>query len=282
MIRIITDSASDVVGNKREDLRVLPVSITFGEEEFQDGINLTHQMFYEKLIECDELPVTSQVPPFAFEKAFREAMETGNQVIAITLSSKLSGTWQSACIAAEGFGGKVRVVDSENASIGQHALVEYALRLKDAGLGIEEIVERLEADKKRISLIALLDTLEYLKKGGRITPAAAALGTLLRIKPVLQIQGEKLDAFAKVRGWKAAKRTMLQAIEKDIKERFAGKESQLILGMAYTCGKEEAAEWKEEIHSHFPEYEIMENPLSLSIACHIGAGAMAVTCTKKV
>ena len=128
----------------------------------------------------------------------------------------------------------------------------------------------------------MVDTLTFLKKGGRITPAAAALGTLLRLKPVLQIQGEKLDAFAKVRGWKAAKRTMLQAIEKDIKERFAGKESQLILGMAYTCGKEEAAEWKEEIHSHFPEYEIMENPLSLSIACHIGAGAMAVTCTKKV
>ena len=105
---------------------------------------------------------------------------------------------------------------------------------------------------------------------------------MLNLKPVLQIQGEKLDAFAKVRGWKAAKRTMLQAIEKDIKERFAGKEAQLVLGMAYTCGKEEAAEWKEEIRSHFPQYEIMENPLSLSVACHIGAGAMAVTCTKKV
>lgn len=200
MIRIITDSASDIVDNEREDLAILPVSITFGEEEFQDGINLTHRMFYEKLIECDELPVTSQVPPFAFEEAFREAVEAGSQVIAITLSSKLSGTWQSACVAAEEFGGRVRVVDSENASIGQHALVEYAIRLKDAGLDFEEIVERLETDKKRIRLIALLDTLEYLKKGGRISKAAAMAGSLLSIKPVIAIQGGEVAILGKARG----------------------------------------------------------------------------------
>lgn len=212
MITIITDSASDIVDNKREDLVVLPVSITFGEEEFQDGINLTHQMFYEKLIECDTLPVTSQVPPFAFEEAFRKAVEAGGQVIAITLSSKLSGTWQSACVAAEGFGDKVRVVDSENASIGQHALVEYALRLGDAGLGFEEIVERLENDKTRIRLVALLDTLEYLKKGGRISKAAAMAGSLLSIKPVIAIQRGEVAILGKARGSKQGNNLLAEQI----------------------------------------------------------------------
>ena len=212
MIRIITDSASDIVDNRREDLKVLPVSITFGSEEFQDGITLTHEEFYEKLIECDALPVTSQVAPFAFEEAFREAVEAGGQVIAITLSSKLSGTYQSACIGAEGFEGKVRVVDSENASIGQHALVEYALRLKDAGLGFEEIVERLEADKKRIRLIALLDTLEYLKKGGRISKAAAMAGSLLSIKPVIAIQCGEVAILGKARGSKQGNNLLAEQI----------------------------------------------------------------------
>lgn len=157
-----------------------------------------------------------------------------------------------------------------------------AMYLRDKGKSAAEIKEILEEEKFESTIYITVDTLKYLKKGGRITPAAAALGTVLNLKPVLQIQGEKLDAYAKVRGWKAAKRTMLQAIEKDMKERFAGKESQLILGMAYTCGKEEAAEWKEEIRDRIPGFEIMEAPLSLSIACHIGAGSMAVTCTKKV
>ena len=120
-----------------------------------------------------------------------------------------------------------------------------------------------------------------MKKGGRITPAAAALGTVLNLKPVLTIQGDKLDAFAKVRGWKAAKKTMLKAIDKDIKERFAGKEKNLVLGMVYGGNPEEAAEWKQEIQAAFPGYEVAEAPLSLSVACHIGKGALAITCTKK-
>ena len=121
-----------------------------------------------------------------------------------------------------------------------------------------------------------------MKKGGRITPAAAAIGTVLNLKPVLQIQGEKLDAFAKVRGWKAAKKTMLNAIEKDLTDRFADVKDQMVLGMAYTCSKEEADEWKNEIQTRFPDYELVEGPLSLSIACHIGPGAMAITCMKRV
>ena len=274
MIRIITDSASDVVGNKREDLRVLPVSITFGEEEFQDGINLTHQMFYEKLIECDELPVTSQVPPFAFEKAFREAMETGNQVIAITLSSKLSGTWQSACIAAEGFGGKVRVVDSENASIGQHALVEYALRLKDAGLGLEEIVEKLEADKKRIRLIALLDTLEYLKKGGRISKAAAMAGSLLSIKPVIAIQRGEVAILGKARGSKQGNNLLAEQIRQtggiDFGKPFFLGYTGLSDAMLRKYIKDHESFWKSSVDA------LETSSVGGTIGTHIGPGAIGV------
>lgn len=212
MIRIITDSASDIVDNKREDLTILPVSITFGGEEFQDGITLTHEMFYEKLIECDELPVTSQVPPYAFGEVYRKVKEQGEQAIIITLSSKLSGTWQSAVLASEGYGDAVCVVDSENASIGQRALVEYALRLKDAGLKFEEIVEKLETDKSRIRLIALLDTLEYLKKGGRISKTAALAGSLLSIKPVIAIQGGEVAILGKARGSKQGNNLLAEQI----------------------------------------------------------------------
>lgn len=200
MVRIITDSASDITDNNREELIILPISITFGEEEFQDGVTLTHRMFYERLIESDELPVTSQVPPFTFEEIYRKVKDQGDRAIVITLSSKLSGTWQNANLAAQEYEDTVKVVDSENASIGQRALVEYALRLIEKGLSYEEILERLETDKSRIRLIALLDTLEYLKKGGRISKAAALAGSLLSIKPVIAIQGGEVAILGKARG----------------------------------------------------------------------------------
>ena len=154
--------------------------------------------------------------------------------------------------------------------------------LRDKGMCAEEIKNILEKEKLQASIYITVDTLKYLKKGGRITPAAAAIGTVLNLKPVLQIQGEKLDAFAKVRGWKAAKKTMLNAIEKDLNERFADVKEDIILGMAHTCSKEEAMEWKQEIMNRSPGYEFLEAPLSLSVSCHIGPGAMAVTCIKKV
>ena len=272
MIRIITDSASDIVDNRREDLTVLPVSITFGSEEFQDGITLTHEAFYEKLIECDALPVTSQVAPFAFEEAFREAVEAGGQVIAITLSSKLSGTYQSACIGAEGFEGKVRVVDSENASIGQHALVEYALRLKDAGLGFEEIVERLEADKKRIRLIALLDTLEYLKKGGRISKASAFFGTMLQIKPVLDVDDAgRLIPHFKVKGRKKSILEMFNRMKEDIKD----PDGQTVFISHGDC-LEDAEALKAMIMEHFKIDNVLINYVGPVIGAHSGPGTLAL------
>lgn len=274
MIRIITDSASDIVDNEREDLAILPVSITFGEEEFQDGINLTHRMFYEKLIECDELPVTSQVPPFAFEEAFREAVEAGSQVIAITLSSKLSGTWQSACVAAEEFGGRVRVVDSENASIGQHALVEYALRLKDAGLDFEEIVERLETDKKRIRLIALLDTLEYLKKGGRISKAAAMAGSLLSIKPVIAIQGGEVAILGKARGSRQGNNLLAEQIRQtggiDFGKPFVLGYTGLSDAMLQKYIIDHESFWKSSVDT------LETSSVGGTIGTHVGPGAIGV------
>ena len=178
-IRFITDSASDM-NHPREDVTILPLHIRFGDDEYADGVTISHREFYEKLIECDTLPTTSLVSPAVFEDAYEQAVSAGETVIVITISGKLSGTCQSARIAAEDYEGKVFVVDSMNATIGERILVEYGLQLKDQGKSAEEIVSILEKEKSKIHTMGLLDTLEYLKKGGRITPAAAALGTLLR------------------------------------------------------------------------------------------------------
>lgn len=213
-IHFITDSASDIVNARRKDLSVLPMTITFGETEFLDGVNLTHREFYERLVECDDLPTTSQISPFAFTQAIREAVERGESVIVITMSSRLSGTWQSACMAAEEFGGKAFVVDSENVTVGERALVEYALRLKDAGKNACEIVDELNRAKKKIQLIALLDTLEYLKRGGRISKTAALAGSVLSIKPVIGIVDGEVAMLGKARGSKQGNNLLAEHIRR--------------------------------------------------------------------
>lgn len=198
------------------------------------------------------------------------------------MSSGLSSTCFTAMSIAAEYRGRVQVVNNQRISVTQEQSVYDAMKLRDEGLSAAQIKEILEREKLQASIYITVDTLKYLKKGGRITPAAAAVGTVLNLKPVLQIQGEKLDAFAKVRGWKAAKKTMLNAIENDLNGRFADVREEMVLGMAYTCTKEEAQAWKQEIMYRFPGYEIVEGPLSLSVACHIGPGAMAVTCMKRV
>ena len=212
-IQIITDSSSDITGSDREDLTVLPMKITFDDREYLDGVNLTHREFYEKLIECDLLPVTSQIPPYEFETAVCKALETRDYAIIITLSGKLSGTWQSACIAAREFEGRVFVVDSENATVGERALVEYALQLKDSGMDAASIAATLEKEKKNIRLIALLDTLEYLKKGGRISKTAALAGSVLSIKPVVGVVDGEVVMLGKARGSKQGNNLLAQHIK---------------------------------------------------------------------
>lgn len=208
-VHIITDSSSDLVNPDRGDITVLPMKINFDDAEYLDGVNLTHKEFFEKLIECDTLPVTSQIPPYEFEKAIRKVTEAGDSAIIITLS----GTYQSACIAAKEFEGKAFVVDSENATVGERALVEYALRLKDSGMDAASIVETLEREKKNIRLIALLDTLEYLKRGGRISKTVAFAGNILSIKPVVGVVDGEVVMLGKARGSKQGNNLLAEHIK---------------------------------------------------------------------
>ncbi len=213
-IRIITDSAADIPQGLREDLTVMPMHVYFGQKEFLDGINLSHKEFYERLIEEEELPKTSQISPFEFEQVFAKAVGAGEQVIAITISGKLSGTYQSACIAAADYEGQVYVVDSCNATLGERCLVDYALRLKDQGKTAEQIVAELEQGKKRIRLLALLDTLEYLKKGGRISKSVAMVGGMLSIKPVIAVADGEVVMLGKARGSRNGSNLLAQEIDK--------------------------------------------------------------------
>lgn len=203
-IKLIIDSASDIPVSyaAEHSMTYLPLPVTIGEKQYLSGVDITPQEFYEILIESDCLPVTSQVSPFGFEQAFRSALEQGDTPVAITLSSKLSGTYQSACIAAANFDGKAFVVDSLNVSLGEAVLVYYAERLIAQGLSAPELVAELERAKKRIKVIALLDTLEYLKKGGRISAASALVGGMLSIKPVIAIMDGEVQLIGKARGSK--------------------------------------------------------------------------------
>lgn len=282
-IAIVTDSNSGITQKQGKEMGiyVLPMPFFIDGELFLEDITLSQEEFYQKLGDDSDIS-TSQPAPGDLLDLWDKLLKEHDEVVHIPMSSGLSGSCENAVILSADYEGRVQVVDNQRISVTQVQSVLDALKLREEGKSALEIKQILEKEKLEASIYITVDTLKYLKKGGRITPAAAALGTVLNLKPVLQIQGEKLDAFAKVRGWRAAKRTMLKAIETDLKERFAGKEDQMVLGMAYTCGKEEAQAWKQEIHERFPQYEIIEGPLSLSVACHIGAGAMAVTCMKRI
>ena len=282
-IAIVTDSNSGITQEmgKTMGIHVIPMPFFIDGELFLEDITLTQEEFYKRLGEDSDIS-TSQPSPGEVMECWDELLKEYDEIVHIPMSSGLSSTCHAAQSLSQEYEGKVCVVDNQRISVTQKQSVEDAIVLRDAGQSASEIKEILEAEKLQASIYITVDTLKYLKKGGRVTPAAAALGTVLNLKPVLQIQGEKLDAFSKVRGWKAAKRTMLKAIEKDLNDRFADVREDMVLGMAYTCSKEEAQEWKQEIAEKFPEYEIVEGPLSLSVACHIGPGAMAVTCMKKV
>ena len=280
---IVTDSNSGITQSRGKELGiyVLPMPFFIDGELFLEDISLTQEQFYERLGADSDIS-TSQPSPGDVMELWEKLLKEYDEIVHIPMSSGLSNSCDTAVSIAEEYGGRVQVVNNQRISVTQEQSVYDAMTLKDRGMSAREIREVLEREKFQSSIYITVDTLKYLKKGGRVTPAAAAVGTVLNLKPVLQIQGEKLDAFAKVRGWKAAKRTMLNAIEKDLTGRFADVKDDMVLGMAYTCSSEEAQEWKQEITERFPGYEIVEGPLSLSVACHIGPGAMAVTCMKKI
>ena len=282
-VAIVTDSNSGITQKRGEELGiyVLPMPFFIDGELYLEDITLSQEQFYEKLGADSEIS-TSQPSPGDVMDLWDKLLVDYDEIVCIPMSSGLSSTCETALSLAQDYDEKVQVVNNQRISVTQEQSVYDAIKLRDEGKSAAEIRQVLEKEKMQASIYVTVDTLKYLKKGGRITPAAAAIGTVLNLKPVIQIQGDKLAAFAKVRGWKAAKKTMLNAIEKDLTDRFADVKDQMVLGMAYTCSKEEADEWKNEIQTRFPDYELVEGSLSLSIACHIGPGAMAITCMKRV
>lgn len=280
-IAVVTDSNSGITQEKGKELgvHVIPMPFYIDGELFLEDITLTQEAFYEKLASYCEIS-TSQPAPGEVMEFWDKLLKEYDEIVHIPMSSGLSSTCETAIMLSKDYDGKVEVVDNQRISVTQKTSVMDAVRLARAGKSALEIKEILEAEKLESSIYITVDTLKYLKKGGRITPAAAAIGTVLNLKPVLQIQGEKLDAFAKVRGWKQAKKTMLDAMEKDLLHRFGGKKMSLLA--AYTCSAEEAKSWKEELEDRFPNYTIDMDPLSLSVACHIGPGALAIACAKEV
>ncbi len=284
-IAIITDSNSGITQKQGEELGIFVVPMPFminGEDYFED-INLTQEQFYQKLAE-DAQVSTSQPTPDSLMTLWDNVLKDYEQIIYIPMSSGLSGSCQSAyMIAQEEYEGKVFVIDNQRISVTQRQSALDAKAMADAGLSAETIRDKLLETKMESSIYIMLDTLHYLKKGGRITPAAAALGTLLRLKPVLQIQGEKLDAFAKARTSTQGKSIMINAIKADIENRFGGMEAgDFWIAGAYTNNLEAGLEWKKEVEAAIPGFDMHLDPLSLSVGCHIGPGAIAVTVTRKV
>ena len=211
--RIIVDSTTDLIPEIKNRVNVVPLTVRFDTEEFIDGVTIDHKTFYEKLIETDVVPTTSQATPDAFMKEFEKAKEAGESAVVITVSSKFSGTYQSATIAAEDYE-NIYIVDSGSVAIGSSILVELAVKLMDEGLEAKEIVEKLEEVKNKIVIVALVDTLEYLKKGGRVSKTVAFAGTVLNIKPVLSVANGEISILGKARGSKMGNNLLVQEIEK--------------------------------------------------------------------
>ena len=273
-IRIIADSGCDVTQEEARELgiEILPIKTIFGETEYRDGIDLTHEEFFEKLIESDIFPTTSQISPFEYEQKYEEIKKDGDQAIVITLSSKLSGCFQSANIAAEDYEGIVFPVDSLSVTAGERILIEYAVRLREQGLQIQEIIEKLEEKKHKIRLIALLDTLEYLKKGGRISAAAAMAGALLSIKPVVAIENGEVTVLGKARGSKAGNNMLREMVNKEGIIDFS-----MPFALVYSGLSDELLQkYKKANRDLFEDAvgDIQGYSLGCAIGTHIGPGAI--------
>lgn len=281
-IAIITDSNSGITQNEAKELGiyVIPMPFIIDEQNYYEDINLTQEEFYKKME--DKVNVaTSQPSPGEIMKVWDEALKEHETALYIPMSSGLSGTCATAIMLAEDYEGKVLVVDNQRISVTQKNSVMDALKLVKEGHDIQSIYDVLMETKLDASIYIMVDTLKYLRKGGRLTPAVAALGTILRIKPVLQIQGEKLDTFAKARTVKQGMSIMLKALQDDMENRFHNDLEGMYINIAHTQNEKGANELKEEIWKIYPGIEIMVNPLSLSVSCHIGPGALAVAMAKK-
>ena len=276
---IMTDSNSGITQAEAAEIGVvvLPMPFYINGEMLYEEIDLTQEQFYKKLTEGGEIKTSMPLVGDVTDK-WDELLKDNDEIVYIPMSSGLSSSCETAMMLAQDYGDKVHVVNNQRISVTMRQSVLDAKMLADQGKSASEIKEILEREKFESSIYIMVDTLEYLKKGGRITPAAAALGTLLKLKPVLQIQGEKLDAFAKARGKASAKKIMLKAMKDDCENRFKdyAAEGKLHMEVAYTGNEEEANEWAEVVKEAFPEYDFHMDPLSLSVACHIGYGSLAI------
>ena len=275
-VRIITDSASDMSPAEHPALSVLPLSVSFGTDVYMDGVDIDHQRFYEMLVERDELPKTGQVNPYAFSQAIAEAHGAGDEAVIITVGAKLSGTNQSARTAlAEMPGGDVFVVDSNNVTLGERVLVEYALRLVDEGRSAAQIAAAVEAVRDRVVVIGLLETLEYLVRGGRLSAAAGAVGTLLNVKPVVAAEDGLIVQLGKARGSKNGRNLLNQKVEK-----AGGVDFSMPLALGYT-GLSDAVlkkyiEDSATLWAGHTESELPVHTIGATIGTHVGPGAVAV------
>ena len=285
-IRIVTDSNSGITQEEAKKLGVFVVPMPFlinGEEYYED-INLTQEQFYVHL-RGDASVSTSQPSVASVTELWDELLKEDCEIVHIPMSSGLSETCHTAQSLAKEYNGKVHVVDNQRISVTQKQSVLDALKLAENGISASQIKEILEQTKRDSSIYIALDTLKYLKKGGRLTPAAALIGSILRIKPVLQIQGEKLDAFKKVLSLKQAKQEMIGAIKHDLSTRFAQfrANGEMTLSVAHTDNFAEADTFRKELEQFFPDVPVLfVDPLSLSVSCHIGPGALAVTATRRL
>ena len=283
-VAIVSDSNSGITQVQARELgiTILPMPFFSGDKTLYEDIDLNQDEFYQMLSENTDIS-TSMPLVGNVTDTWDNLLNEYEEIIHIPMSSGLSGSCETAMMLAQDYDGKVQVVNNQRISVTQRQSVMDALALAQKGESASKIKEILERDKFESTIYIMVDTLYYLKKGGRITPAAATLGTLLKLKPVLQIQGEKLDAFAKARTVKQAKSIMIEAMKNDFTNRFQDPNGEHIhLEMAYTHNLEDAENFKREVQEAFPGMEIHMDPLSLSVACHIGPGALAVACSRKI
>jgi DegV family protein with EDD domain len=278
-VAILTDSNSGITQEQAQELGVYVVPMPFfiNGEQYFEGISLTQEEFYAKLAEDADIS-TSQPSAGELQDKWAELLKEYDEIVFIPMSSGLSGTCQTATMLSDDYDGKVQVVNNQRISVTMRQSVLDAKLLADKGYTAAQIKEVLEREKMQSSIYITLETLKYLKKGGRITPAAAAIGTVLNLKPVLQIQGEKLDAFSKTRGKASAKKIMLKAMEDDLNKRFKeyADKGRIHLAAAYAGNPDEAQEWAKLIQETYPQFDFHMDPLSLSVSCHIGYGALAI------
>ena len=283
MVAIITDSNSGITQRQAEEMGifVIPMPFMIDSEEYFEGINLTIEDFFQKLKSDCTISTSQPTPDYVMSLWDKLLKEGYDEIVHIPMSSGLSSSCQTATVLADEYDDKVQVVNNQRISVTQRQSVLDAINLVKAGKSALEIKEILEREKLESSIYIMLDTLTYLKRGGRITPAAATLGNLLKLKPVLQIQGKQLDAFAKARTIKQAKSIMVDAMKKDICERFQDNKDEMIsLAVAHTDNLEAAMEFKDELKEEFPGMNIFVDDLSLSVSCHIGPGSLAIACAK--